>query len=223
MGAANAVHNHTTNLGFAKTKKPAVQVVNDYIKKLADQKDKDDKNMYNGIEVNDPDAYNAAVRQLEADRRQAAQDIAAAQTRQESARVKLQAVSDKVQSQIPEALARNTELLGVRLAGQLAKGSTQFLQGVYASFDAVPELVAKSSQLKLREIDAQIANTKAIRDLTVATVLSAAQQKISNAQKGVEQAQDAGTAARDKAQADLATATTEYKLLEQAVSHTQEA
>lgn len=177
----------------------------------------------NGIEVNDPDAYNAAVRQLEADRRQAAQDIAAAQTRQESARVKLQAVSDKVQSQIPEALARNTELLGVRLAGQLAKGSTQFLQGVYASFDAVPELVAKSSQLKLREIDAQIANTKAIRDLTVATVLSAAQQKISNAQKGVEQAQDAGTAARDKAQADLATATREYELLDTAVRKPQQA
>lgn len=167
--------------------------------------------------------FNRAREQLVRDREQAAKDLVAAQQRGKVAETKLQALSDKVQSAIPEALAKSTELLGVRLAGQLAKGADQFLQGVYASFDAVPELVAKSSQLKLQEIDAQIANTKALRDLTTATVLSAAQQKLTNAQKGVELAQDAGTAARDAAAGELATAQQEYKLLETAIKKPQEA
>jgi hypothetical protein len=173
------------------------------------------KKMDRGQEVYDPQAFDAAVKELDRQRAETASSLAKAEQKTQKAKSELEVVSAKVQQSIPKALADSTNLLGVRLAGQLAKGATQVLQGAYASFDAIPELVAKSSQLKLKEIDAQIANTKALRDLTTATVLSAAQQKVTAAETGLAGADSAGKAV---ASSKLDEAKTELKLLETAIS-----
>lgn len=173
------------------------------------------KKMDRGQEMYDPQAFDAAVQELNRQRAQTAGDLAKAEQKTQKAKSELEVVAAKVQQSIPKALADSTNLLGVRLAGQLAKGSTQVLQGAYASFDAIPELVAKSSQLKLQEIDAQIANTKALRDLTTATVLSAAQQKVTAAEAGLASADSASKAV---ATTKLDEAKTELKLLETAVT-----
>jgi hypothetical protein len=174
------------------------------------------KKVESGQEMYDPQAFYAAVRELERQRAQSVADLAKAEQKTQKAKSELEVVASKVQQALPKALADSTNLLGVRLAGQLAKGSTQVLQGAYASFDAIPELVAKSSQLKLREIDAQIANTKALRDLTTQTVLSAAQQKVLSAETGLASADSASKAV---AATKLDEAKTELQLLETAVTN----
>lgn len=173
------------------------------------------KKMDRGQEVYDPQAFDAAVEELKRQRTQTAADLAKAEQKTQKAKSELEVVASKVQQSIPKALADSTNLLGARLAGQLAKGSTQVLQGAYASFDAVPELVAKSSQLKLQEIDAQITNTKALRDLTTATMLSTAQAKVRAAETGLAGADSASKAV---AATKLDEAKTELNLLETAVA-----
>jgi hypothetical protein len=172
------------------------------------------KKVERGQEMYDPQAFEAAVQELKRQREQTAGDLAKAEQKTQRAKSELEVVGAKVQQAIPRALADSTNLLGVRLAGQLAKGATQVLQGAYASFDAIPELVAKSSQLKLQEIDAQIANTKELRNLTTATVLAAAQQKVTAAEAGLANADSASKAV---ASTKLDEAKSELKLLELAV------
>jgi hypothetical protein len=167
-----------------------------------------------GQMVFDQEAFNAAVQELSRQRGETARSLTQAESRTSKAKVELEKVSLKVQETLPKALADSTNQLGIRLAGQLAKASTQVLQGAYASFDAIPELVAKSSQLKIQEIDAQIANTKALRELTTATVISSAQQKVTSAETSLSNAGDAG---KEVAAANLKTAKAELSLLETAV------
>jgi hypothetical protein len=174
-----------------------------------------------GFESFDQSGFNEAVQELNNQRIETAKSFAQAIARTNKAKADAEGVILKVQATLPKAMADSTNLLGIRLASQLAKASTQVLQGSYASFDAVPELVAKSTQLKLKEIDAQIANTKALRDLTTATVLSAAQQKVTSAEAAVNSSEGTGTQAT--AMANLATAKTELNLLETAVKNPIEA
>jgi hypothetical protein len=171
----------------------------------------------------DQQGFDKAIAELERQRRETASSIVAAQKRTDKAKADLETVAARVQQALPQALASSTEKLNNRLSAEFAKGATTALQGAYASFDAIPELVAKSSQLKLREIDAQIANTKELRNLTTATVLSAAQQKVANAEEGVKRAQDSGTAGRDFAMTGLREAREELKLLEQAIANPSKA
>lgn len=169
----------------------------------------------------DQNAFNKAVAELEAQRKQTAADLAQARQRTDKAKGDLEVVSTKVQQALPRALANSTELLGTRLAGQLAKVSNQVLQGAYAAFDSIPELAAKSSQLKLQEIDAQIANTKALQQLTTATVISAAQQKVTAAKLAATQA--TGAPGQQAAELNLQEAEKELSLLETAVKNPLEA
>jgi hypothetical protein len=165
----------------------------------------------------DQNGFNQAVQELNSQRSETAKSFAQAIARTDKAKADAEGVILKVQAALPKAMADSTNLLGVRLAGQLAKASTQVLQGAYASFDAIPELVAKSTQLKLKEIDAQIANTKELRNLTTATVLSAAQQKVTSAEAAVNSSEATGTQAT--AVLNLDNARAELKLLETAVTN----
>jgi hypothetical protein len=169
-----------------------------------------------GFESFDQSGFNEAVQELNNQRIETAKLFAQAIARTNKAKADAEGVILKVQATLPKAMADSTNLLGIRLASQLAKASTQVLQGSYASFDAIPELVSKSSQLKLKEIDAQIANTKALRDLTTITVLSAARQKVTSAEAAVSSSEDTGTQATAVASLDSARA--ELKLLEIAVT-----
>lgn len=169
-----------------------------------------------GQEERDDRAFEQAVAELRAERERVAVALAQAQRGGLAAETKLNEIGEKVGKALPQALAAQTDLLAVRLAAQISKGSTQFLQGIYASFDAIPELVAKSSDLKLKEIDAQVENTKAMRSLTTATILSAAQLKVTRAETAAKDAQT--DSQRETANTALAEARTELNLLEKAIS-----
>jgi hypothetical protein len=86
-------------------------------------------------------------------------------------------VASDMQKFVPESLTNVSLSLAKRIGSELAKGSTQFLQSIYAKMDIVPELAQKAYDLKVREIDNQIALIKTNRDLIVAMQSNPLEQK----------------------------------------------
>jgi hypothetical protein len=172
-----------------------------------------------GVTTFDAEGYNAAVRDLENRRQQVNNELLEAQKRLDKSKAEFEVKSAKVASVLPEAAAFQTEQLALRLGAQIGKGANQFLQGLLSSFDAIPEFVERANKLKLQEIDTQIANTKALRDLTTATILSAQSKRVETAQANLDLAmRGRSDAPRIEAEKEFEKASEAYKLFTEAVA-----
>jgi Lambda phage tail tape-measure protein (Tape_meas_lam_C) len=90
-------------------------------------------------------------------------------------------VATQMQKFVPESMQAVSASMAKKIGAELAKGSTQFLQGIYAKLDVVPELAQKAYDLKVKEIDNQLALIKTNRDLIVAMLQNPLEDKKYNA------------------------------------------
>lgn len=84
---------------------------------------------------------------------------------------------------IPKGLQNSVALVEKGIAAAMAKGSTQFLQSIYAGIDNIPELAKRESELKIQEIGIQETLVKSNRELVVAIKLNTQQQAVLVAQQ----------------------------------------
>jgi hypothetical protein len=101
-----------------------------------------------------------------------------AETRLQGDAIKL---ATQMQKFVPESMQNVSVSMAKKIGSELSKGSTQFLQGIYAKLDVVPELAQKAYDLKIKEIDMQLALIKTNRDLIVAMLQNPLEDKKYNA------------------------------------------
>lgn len=87
---------------------------------------------------------------------------------------------------IPKGLQNSVALVEKGIVAAMAKGSTQFLQSIYAGIDNVPELARRESELKIQEIGVQETLIKSNRELVVAIKLNTQQQAVLAAQQAAQ-------------------------------------
>jgi hypothetical protein len=104
-------------------------------------------------------------------------------------RAELETVAQKVSQAIPKGISNSITILSDKLGSELAKGATKVAQDLYAAIDLVPELASKQFDLKLQELDSELALITQLKKNQEAVQLNTLAQQLAPLAKDVESAE----------------------------------